>query len=137
MVYQWKIIRFFKRVSSKSRRCLFVFVFGCPHFFFKNHDGEKIVTAKRPFKNDGLEEEFEKGGFLGVFGLVFRGCIMNPIAGHLSKGRSNPHEKKRPLTFRFMIYLEPQGQPFINGCFNWMIPRLYIENSCFTISIHL
>ena len=23
---------------------------------------------------------------------------------------------------------EPQGQAFINGCFNWMIPNLYIEN---------
>ena len=23
-------------------------------------------------------------------------------------------------------------QPFINGCFNWMIPNLYIENGCFT-----
>ena len=29
-------------------------------------------------------------------------------------------------------YLEPQGQPFINGCFNGMIPNLYIENGCFT-----
>ena len=23
-------------------------------------------------------------------------------------------------------------QPFINGCFNWMIPNLYVENGCFT-----
>ena len=23
-------------------------------------------------------------------------------------------------------------QPFINGCFNWMIPNLYIVNGCFT-----
>ena len=23
-------------------------------------------------------------------------------------------------------------QSFINGCFNWMIPNLYIENGCFT-----
>ena len=23
-------------------------------------------------------------------------------------------------------------QPFINGCFSWMIPNLYIENCCFT-----
>ena len=23
-------------------------------------------------------------------------------------------------------------QPFINGCFNWMIPNLYVENDCFT-----
>ena len=23
-------------------------------------------------------------------------------------------------------------QPFINGCFSWMIPNLYIENGCFT-----
>ena len=29
-------------------------------------------------------------------------------------------------------FLEPQGQPFINGCFNWMLPNLNIENGCFT-----
>ena len=31
-------------------------------------------------------------------------------------------------------YLEPQGQPSINGWFNWMIPiiYIYIENGCFT-----
>ena len=29
-------------------------------------------------------------------------------------------------------YLEPQGQPFIKGCFNGMIPNLYIENGCCT-----
>ena len=23
-------------------------------------------------------------------------------------------------------------QPFIDGCFSWMIPNLYIENGCFT-----
>ena len=23
-------------------------------------------------------------------------------------------------------------QPFVNGCFSWMIPNLYIENGCFT-----
>ena len=23
-------------------------------------------------------------------------------------------------------------QPYINGCFNWMIPNLYMENGCFT-----
>ena len=23
-------------------------------------------------------------------------------------------------------------QPFINGCFSWMIPNLYLENGCFT-----
>ena len=28
--------------------------------------------------------------------------------------------------------LEPQGQPFIYGCSNWMIPNLHIENGCFT-----
>ena len=26
------------------------------------------------------------------------------------------------------MYPEPQGQPFINACFNWMIPNLDIEN---------
>ena len=31
-----------------------------------------------------------------------------------------------------MGFLEPQGQPLINGCFNWMIPNLYIGNGGFT-----
>ena len=26
------------------------------------------------------------------------------------------------------FFLEAEGQPFINGCFNWMIPNLYIGN---------
>ena len=34
------------------------------------------------------------------------------------------------------LLLSPQKrdpkQPFINGCFNWMIPNLYIGNGCFT-----
>ena len=30
------------------------------------------------------------------------------------------------------VYLEPYGHPFISGCFNWMIPILYIGNGCFT-----
>ena len=29
-------------------------------------------------------------------------------------------------------FLEPDGHLFINGCFNWMIPNLYIGNGCFT-----
>ena len=28
----------------------------------------------------------------------------------------------------YHMYVEPQGQPFINGCFSWMIPNLYIGN---------
>ena len=28
-------------------------------------------------------------------------------------------------------------QPFLNGCFNWMIPNLYLGDSRFTSSIHL
>ena len=35
------------------------------------------------------------------------------------------------------IHLEPQGQPFINGCFNWMIPNLYVENDWKSPNIHL
>ena len=35
-----------------------------------------------------------------------------------------------------MLCLEPQGQPFINGCFNWMIPNLYIGNGWKSPNIH-
>ncbi len=31
-----------------------------------------------------------------------------------------------------MICTWNSKQPFINGCFNWMIPNLYIGNCCFT-----
>ena len=31
----------------------------------------------------------------------------------------------------------PSKQPHFNGCFNWMIPNLYLGNGRFTISIHL
>ena len=30
------------------------------------------------------------------------------------------------------LYLEPDGHPFINGCFNWMMNQLYIGNGRFT-----
>ena len=36
-----------------------------------------------------------------------------------------------PGTWFTKIHLEPQGQPFRNGCFYWMIPNLYIGNGCF------
>ena len=33
-------------------------------------------------------------------------------------------------------HLEPQTVPFINGCFNWMIPNLYIENGWKSPNFH-
>ena len=35
------------------------------------------------------------------------------------------------------MYLEPDGHPFINGCFNWMIQNLYIGNGWKSPNIHL
>ena len=37
-----------------------------------------------------------------------------------------------PPSERSMILNWNPKQPFINGCFNWMIPNLYIGNGCFT-----
>ena len=34
------------------------------------------------------------------------------------------------------IYTWNPKQPFINGCFNGMIPNLYIENGCHQTSIY-
>ena len=45
----------------------------------------------------------------GFFGIVF---------GHQKKHGSFCHRYPK--------------QPFRNGCFNWMIPNLYVENGCFT-----
>ena len=36
------------------------------------------------------------------------------------------------LTFGNCIFTWNPKQPFITGCFNWMIPNLYIGNGCFT-----
>ena len=36
------------------------------------------------------------------------------------------------LTHVLYIYTWDLKHPFINGCFKWMIPNLYIENGCFT-----
>ena len=41
-------------------------------------------------------------------------------------------KRDRSCVYPKKVHLEPQGQPFINGCFNWMIPNLYIGNGCFT-----
>ena len=40
--------------------------------------------------------------------------------------------KKEVRTVNSQFFLEPDGHPFINGCFNWMIQNLYIGNGCFT-----
>ena len=52
--------------------------------------------------------------FVQVLTAPYCGVIIKPI---LETNHSN---------------LEPQGQPFIKDCFNWMIPYLYIGNGCFT-----
>ena len=48
-------------------------------------------------------------------------------------------ERKRWLPSNIWPFWVPgtPKQPFINGCFNWMISNPYIEHGCFTISIHL
>ena len=36
------------------------------------------------------------------------------------------------IFFIYSIYSWNPKQPFINGCFNWMIQNLYMGNSCLT-----
>ena len=38
----------------------------------------------------------------------------------------------KAVIFEERIHTWNPKQPFINGCFNWMIPNLYIESGCFT-----
>ena len=71
--------------------------------------------------------------------IVFLDRIIGVWHNHLI---SNPQKLENPWIIGFdntdcnrvdfIMYLEPQGQPFINGCFNWMISNLYIGNGCFT-----
>ena len=48
------------------------------------------------------------------------------------KGRSEAMQKKAHLKAKMIMLSWNPKQPFINGCFNWMIPNLYIGNGCFT-----
>ena len=54
--------------------------------------------------------------FFWIFGWPSWICYIqwHTVNGHLNTYTWNPK------------------QPFINGCFNWMIPNLYVENDCFT-----
>ena len=40
-------------------------------------------------------------------------------------------QERKPESIHIVKTWNPK-QPFINGCFNWVIPNLYIENGCFT-----
>ena len=48
-----------------------------------------------------------------------------------SKRRPFLHSKQGSFGYIYIYTWNPK-QPFINGCFNWMIPNLYIGNGCFT-----
>ena len=53
-----------------------------------------------------------------------------PLSGRFFKIHGFPdHKNQVPWQF---CCLEPHFQPFINGCFSWMIPNFNIENGCFT-----
>ena len=53
-----------------------------------------------------------------------------------SNSKRRKFDQKWPVESATVIFcnnfLEPDGHLFINGCFNWMIPNLYIGNGCFT-----
>ena len=51
-------------------------------------------------------------------------AILQPDLGAPSKVEvKNP---LGPFKTKHIDCLEPQGQPFINGCFNWMIYQIFI-----------
>ena len=80
-----------------------------------------------------------KGFQEGVLSHDSTGYTLHVTGGHdfvaFSPACTLPFFNKSPLKIGQKSQkgnLEPQGQPFINGCFNWMIPNLYIGNGCFT-----
>ena len=60
----------------------------------------------------------------GVFAIL----ILSPIDFSQLHQEHGKHRTISQDAINLMNFLEPQGQPFINGCFNWMIPNLYIGN---------
>ena len=66
------------------------------------------------------------------------GCCTNQPCGHSdskiprSTRVSRVNRRTNHGTFQKQKYTWNPKQPFTNGCFNWMIPNLYIGNGCFT-----
>jgi len=66
-----------------------------------------------------LEAEFEK-------------VLEKSVAFEYLFGVENFLEVPASKDFLSTSYPWNPKQPFIHGCFNWMIPNLYLGNVCFT-----
>ena len=86
-----------------------------------------------------MPQEYVTLDCLVVFGpliLIFNHSVTN---GELSKLSTRSIQRFivsfHPIAGEMILFdimaWNPK-QPFINGCFNWMIPNLYIGNGCFT-----
>ena len=120
--------------------------------------GQFITTSAEVTPNGGLVRESPQNflklgsGFISncpdCFPQVF--CVSKFNLQHELSALCAARVNKKPLPcwilFQLVIHylggskIKNQGyistwnpkQPFINGCFNWMIPNLYIGNGCFT-----
>ena len=75
------------------------------------------------------------GGFKQLGALHPKGTTIHPdiwwTMDHWILRSSNFTPPELSFAAKWRSTWNPK-QPFINGCFNWMIPNLYIENGCFT-----
>ena len=55
----------------------------------------------------------------GLF--LCRSGALVPAAGM----KISPSNNISPLVTQVLTYLEPDGHPFINGCFNWMMNKIF------------
>ncbi len=66
-------------------------------------------------------------------GYTVRGTPHCPLNASFRKGKTclNLYPPSIHGTFVYLPTWNPK-QPFINGCFNWMIPNHYMKNGCLT-----
>ena len=86
--------------------------------------GDPSQNPREPYRFKSLQKGGSLRWFLGVQKKYQFPSQNGPhISNHIH--HSNGVFWKIPYTWN-------PKQPFINGCFSWMIPNLYIENGCFT-----
>ena len=130
-VFFWNIYVKKKVYIDTAIRVLYIYIFAFGYFFgFRFPPTSYDITTKHgPASVAKLpcESVLQEHGLMG-------GKLLKPRS---SKGFivGNLGVKRWGTSLR--ICLEPQGQPFINGCFNWMIPKHLFINGCLGFQVDI
>ena len=110
------------------------------------YEASSFLRSKGLYMGVSLNGETPKSSILIGFSIINHPFWGTPIFGntHIIIQEIHHHldvHRWRDIPRFFRVFVESCGtsaitwnpkQPFINGCFNGMIPNLYVENGCFT-----